>query len=101
MFVVCVTIHIKPGFEQAFIEATFDNARNTRLERANVRFDFLRAEEDPGRFFLYEAYQGKEDFAAHQQTPHYLRWKQAVADMMREPRSGIKHQSLFFGDQAS
>ena len=98
MYVVAVTVHVKPPFVESFIEATMDNARNTRHEPGNVRFDVLRAEEDPNRFLFYEAYHSKEDFARHQQTEHYLRWKGAVTDWMAQPRQGIKHTSIFFGD---
>ncbi len=100
MFVVSVTVWVKPGFEQQFIEATLDNARHTRKEAGNVRFDVLQVEEEPGRFLLYECYLSREDFARHQQTDHYLRWKQTVADWMAQPRQGIKHRALFFGDAA-
>lgn len=98
MYVVAVTVCVKPEALQAFIDATLDNARNTRREPGNVRFDVLQSEEDPARFLLYEVYQAKEDFAAHQQTPHYLRWKSAVADWMARPRQGVRHKSLFFGE---
>lgn len=98
MHVVAVTIFVKPGFVTQFIEATLDNARNTRREPGNLRFDVLRAEEDPTRFMLYEAYKAKEDFAKHQQTEHYLRWKSTVADWMAQPRQGVKHHTIFFGD---
>ena len=100
MYVVAVTVHVKPEFVPPFIEATLDNARNTRREAGNVRFDVLRCREDAGRFLLYEAYLTADDFARHQQTEHYLRWKQAVADGMAQPRQGVKHDSLFFGDAA-
>jgi autoinducer 2-degrading protein len=100
MYVVCVTVFVQSEHVEAFKTATFDNARNTRHEPGNVRFDFLQHEEDPARFFIYEAYHRKEDFAAHQQTPHYLRWKNAVAPWMAQPRQGVRHTSLFFGDQA-
>lgn len=98
MHVVAVTIFVKPEFVTQFIEATLDNARNTRREPGNLRFDVLRAEEDPTRFMLYEAYKAKEDFAKHQQTEHYLRWKSTVADWMAQPRQGVKHHTIFFGD---
>jgi len=99
MYVVSVTVFVKPPCVQRFIESTLDNARNSRGEPGNVRFDVLQAEGEPTRFLLYEAYRTKEDFALHQQTEHYLRWKQIVADYMAQPRQGVKHQSLFFGDQ--
>jgi len=98
MYVVCVTVHVKPPFVQSFLQATLDNARHTRREKGNLRFDVLSAEEDPARFMLYEAYGSKEDFAAHQQTEHYLRWKQTVAGWMAQPRQGVRHHSIFFGD---
>ena len=98
MHVVAVTIFVKPESVTQFIEATLDNARNTRREPGNLRFDVLRAEEDPARFMLYEAYKAKEDFAKHQQTEHYLRWKSTVADWMAQPRQGVKHHTIFFGD---
>lgn len=98
MYVVAVTVLAKPEFVERFVEATLDNARNTRREPGNVRFDVLRAEEDPNRFMLYEAYHTKNDFVKHQQTEHYLQWKAKVADWMAQPRQGVKHQSIFFGD---
>lgn len=98
MYVVSVTVHVKPDQLDCFIHASLDNARNTRQEPGNVRFDVLQAEDDPSRFLLYEAYNSKNDFAKHQQTPHYLRWKERVADAMAQPRQGVKHHSLFFGD---
>lgn len=98
MYVVCVTIFVKGEFLQRFIDATFDNATNTRKEPGNVRFDVIQAEEDRARFMLYEAYETKDDFVKHQQTEHYLRWKMAVADWMAQPRQGVRHHALFFGD---
>ncbi len=98
MYVVSVTVYVKPESVKDFIAASLDNARHTRQEPGNLRFDVSRAEDDPGRFLLYEAYRAKDDFAKHQQTEHYLRWKSAVADWMAQPRQGVRHVSLFFGD---
>lgn len=101
MYVVAVTIYVKPEQVPAFVDATLDNARHTRREPGNIRFDVLRAEDEPTRFLLYEVYNEKDDFARHQQTEHYLRWKSAVADWMAQPRQGVKHIPVFFGDQAT
>lgn len=95
MYVVCVTVRVKPEHADHFRSATLANARGTRAEPGNVRFDVLQAEDDPGRWFLYEAYRTKDEFAAHQRTPHYLAWKEAVAPWMAEPRQGVKHRSVF------
>jgi len=99
MYIVCVTVHVVPQHVQDFIQATLENARQSRLtEPDNVRFDVLQAEADPAQFFLYEVYRVKEGFARHQQTPHYLRWKEAVAPWMAVPRQGVRHVSLFPGE---
>ena len=100
MYVVCVTIHVKPEHVRTFIPATLENARNTRNEPGNVRFDLLQAEDDPARFFLYEVYHSKPDFVTHQQTPHYLKWRDTVQDWMAQPRQGVRHHTLFFDGAA-
>lgn len=98
MYVVSVTVFVKPESVQPFIEAVVDNARNTRNEPGNLRFDVSQAEDDKSRFLLYEVYKTKDDFVKHQQTPHYLRWKEAVGPWMAQPRQGVKHTSLFPAD---
>lgn len=98
MYVVCVSIHVVEGRAGEFVAATLENARATRREAGNLRFDVLRQEQDPNRFTLYEAYRTAGDFAAHQQTAHYLRWREVVAGWMAEPRAGTRHTSLFFGE---
>lgn len=101
MYVVAVTIFVKPEFVEQFIAATLDNASNTRKEPNNLRFDIVRAEDDANRFMLYEVYKARDDFAAHQQTEHYLRWKAKVTDWMSQPRQAVKHDKvIFFGDAA-
>lgn len=94
MFVVCVSIQVKPGTEAQFLAATRANHAATRSEPDNVRFDVLQQADSPVHFFLYEVYRSPAAFAAHQQTPHYLAWREAVAPLMAEPRRGLKHHSL-------
>ena len=94
MYVVSVTVFVKPEFVDRFIEASKANASGARQEPGCVRFDVLRCEDDPHRFLFYEVYRKKDDLAAHQKTPHYLKWKETVADWMAQPRQGVKHVSL-------
>ena len=95
MYVVCVTVHVTPGQADAFLRATIENASQSRHEQGNVRFDVLQAEADPNQFFLYEVYRSKEDLVLHQQTPHYLKWKETVAAWMAVPRQGVRYLSRF------
>ena len=98
MYIVAVNIQVKPEHVDAFLAATLDNARNTRTEPGNIRFDVIQNEDDPTRFMLYEVYTSKDGFLAHQQTPHYLRWRNVAPDMMAQPRTSAKYLPRFFGD---
>lgn len=95
VYVVCVRIEVLADHLAEFVEATLANARGTRREPGNARFDVLRHTGDPNRFFLYEAYTDEDAFAAHQQTPHYLTWRETVAPWMAVPRIGDRHVSVF------
>ena len=97
-YAVCVSIHVKAEFVDQFVEATLDNARGSRREAGNLRFDVLRREDDPTRFFLYEIYTDRESFASHQKTEHYVRWRDSVTEWMAEPRVGLRHVPIFYGD---
>lgn len=99
MYIVCVRVHVKPERVQDFETAILANARGTRTEPGNLRFDVSREEADATRFLLYEAYRTPEDFVAHQKTPHYLAFRDQVADWMAEPRVGVRHVSLFPNDE--
>ncbi len=94
MYVVCVTVFVEPGRGGDFIAATLENRKGTRREPGNVRFDVLRVADDEDRFFLYEVYRTPEDFAKHQQTEHYLTWRETVQDWMAQKRQGVKHFSI-------
>jgi autoinducer 2-degrading protein len=99
MYVACVNVFVKPEFVEPFKAAILDNASNTRKEPGNIRFDVCQGDEDPTRFVLYEVYRTKEDFARHQETVHYLRWKNAVTDWMAQPRQSGKFRPIFFGEE--
>lgn len=100
MYVVSVQVHVRAGHVREFIEAIVDNARHTRSEPGNVRFDVLRHEQDETRFLLHEVYRTPADFTAHQQTPHYFRFRDTVAEWMAEPRVGTRYTSVFPADDA-
>ena len=99
MLVVHVHVHVKPECIEAFRQATLDNARNSVREPGIARFDVAQQADDPTRFTLVEAYRTAEAPAAHKATAHYARWRDAVADMMAEPRTAVKHANLFPPDE--
>ncbi|GAB4175011.1 MAG: (4S)-4-hydroxy-5-phosphonooxypentane-2,3-dione isomerase [Rhodocyclaceae bacterium] len=95
MHVTLVHGNVKPEFIDDFIAATRVNHEASIREPGNRRFDVLQSAEVPYRFVLYEAYASAEDAAAHRQTPHYFKWREAVKHMMEEPRTGIVWKALF------
>lgn len=95
MHVTLVHVRVKPERIAEFIEATRRNHEASIAEPGNRRFDILRSPEDPARFVLYEAYAEAADAAAHKQTAHYAAWRDAVADMMAEPRRGEPWHCLY------
>ena len=95
MYIVLVHTHIKPEFLDAFRAASIENARNSLLEPGISRFDVIQEVEDLTRFILVEVYRTPEDNAKHKETAHYARWRDTVAEMMAEPRKGIKYSNVF------
>ncbi|MCC6735456.1 MAG: antibiotic biosynthesis monooxygenase [Bauldia sp.] len=95
MHVTIVTVHVKAERVAAFIAATEANHEASIRENGNRRFDVLQSKDDPTRFVLYEAYASKADADAHKATPHYLAWRETVADWMAEPRVGVAYAGLF------
>lgn len=89
-----VHVQVKPENVQEFIEASLENAQASSNEPGNRRFDVLQSADDPSNFILYEAYATAEDATAHKGTQHYLKWREAVADWMAEPRKGVQYKGL-------
>ena len=94
MIILIVQIHVKADAVTAFEAATEDNAANSRLEPGVVRFDVLQEQQDATRFALVEVYRDQPAVAAHKTTAHYLRWRDAVADLMAELRVGVAYSNL-------
>ena len=99
MFIVHVFVHVKSDQVAAFKEATLDNASNSVQEPGIARFDVVQQQDDPTRFVLVEVYRTPEAPARHKETAHYLKWRDTVADMMAKPRSAIKYDNVFPGEE--
>jgi quinol monooxygenase YgiN len=99
MLVVCVQVHVKREFVEAFRDATLENASNSVHEPGVARFDVLQQSDDPTRFLLCEVYRTPADPARHKETAHYQTWRDTVADMMAEPRSSSRYDSVFPDEQ--
>ena len=50
---------------------------------------------DPAHVLLTEVYRDDEGAAAHKLTPHYAAWRDAVAEMMAQPRRSERYSAVF------
>lgn len=98
MLVVHVHVHVKPEFVVAFQQATVENARHSVQEPGIARFDVIQQADDPTCFILVEVYRTPEAPARHKETAHYQVWRDAVAEMMAEPRASVKYTNIFPDD---
>jgi quinol monooxygenase YgiN len=99
LVIVHVQVHVKPDAVAAFRAASLDNARDSVTEPGVARFDVVQSVEDPTRFVLVEVYRTPDAQAAHKETAHYKRWRDAVADLMAEPRTSVRYGNVFPDDR--
>jgi quinol monooxygenase YgiN len=97
MLVVHVFVHVKSDQVEAFRAASIENAKESVREMGIARFDVIQQQEDPTRFVLVEVYRAPSDPARHKETTHYQIWLDAVESMMAEPRTSVKYNSVFPG----
>src|SRR6267154_3901522 len=95
MLVVHVHVRIRPGQVGDFLAATLVNARVSLAEPGVLRFDVVQDEADAAHVVLVEVYRDANASAAHKLTPHYAAWRDAVAEMMAEPRQSVKFSAVF------
>jgi quinol monooxygenase YgiN len=95
MFVVNVSIRVKPDKIEEFKEATRRNHEGSVKEPGCLRFDALQGAEDETLFCLYEVYRAAADLDAHRETEHFKRWRETAEPLMAEPRTRIFYNSVF------
>ena len=100
MYVVTVDVFVKPEALEPFLAAMKDNAHNSRLEPGCARFDIAQGEADPTHIFLYELYRTQADFEVHKTTAHFLRWRDAIADLLAKPSQSARHLDVDLTDDA-
>jgi (4S)-4-hydroxy-5-phosphonooxypentane-2,3-dione isomerase len=98
MLIVVVSVKVKPERVGDFRRETLANARESVKEPGIARFDVLQDKDDASHFALVEVYRTPDAPAAHRQTAHYAAWRDAVEEMMAEPRSRIQFENVFPDD---
>ena len=95
MLIVHVHVRVSPGRVGDFLAATVVNARASLAEPGVLRFDVIQDQADPDHVVLVEVYRDAEASAAHKLTPHYAAWRDAVAEMMAQPRESVRYAAVF------
>jgi len=95
MLVIHIDIRVRAADLPDFLTAMEHNATNSLLEPGVLRFDAVQDNDDPTHIALVEVYRDRAAHEAHRQSAHYLAWREAVADMMAEPRKGVQFSPLF------
>jgi quinol monooxygenase YgiN len=90
MFVVLVSLRVRPDKEEEFLLHMGENARSSLADEAGcLRFDVLQDTADPLHFTLYEIYADDDAFHQdHLSTPHFRTWRSRAADIL-EPDSQV------------
>jgi quinol monooxygenase YgiN len=96
MYGLIVTINIKPGFKDQFMEALMEDARGSvNNEPGCLRFDVLEDSEEPNRIYLMEEYRDEAAFQAHTQQPHMTKWRDAVKDWFASPTQVSRTSGIY------
>ncbi len=95
MLIQMVTVHIKEGHDQEFLEAFKLNYEGTRQEPGNIRFDVLRDESNPNTFLIYEVFESADAVEAHRGTEHYKECMRRIEPIQSAPRSKLFYKAEF------
>jgi (4S)-4-hydroxy-5-phosphonooxypentane-2,3-dione isomerase len=98
MIIMHVFVQVKSEYIEAFRTATIENASNSVQEPGVARFDVIQQADDPTHFMLLEVYRSADAPARHKETTHYLKWRDAVTEMMAAPRTAINYINVFPDD---
>jgi (4S)-4-hydroxy-5-phosphonooxypentane-2,3-dione isomerase len=86
MLALIVSLKVKPDQRDRFLAAAEDDSIcSVRDEPGCLRFDVLQDQSDQNHFFFHEVYRDDEAFQAHQQTPHFRRWREAAGQVLDGP----------------
>jgi autoinducer 2-degrading protein len=75
MICMLIEVRVKPSALDEFLEViTYDAVHSEGDEPGCLRFDVLRDNDDPLKFYFYEVYKDKAAQMAHREMPHFAKW---------------------------
>lgn len=95
MYVIIAPIQIKEGSKDQFMAAIIEDAKGSvNDEPGCLRFDVIQDAGDENRIWLYEVYRDEAAFQAHTQAPHFIKFRDATADIRVEGIQGAARGSF-------
>ena len=95
MYVIIAPIQIREGHKEQFMQAIIEDAKGSvNDEPGCLRFDVIQDAGDENRIWLYEVYQDEAAFQAHTQAPHFIKFRDATADIRVEGIQGAARGSV-------
>jgi autoinducer 2-degrading protein len=75
MICMLIEVHVKPSALDEFLKVIeYDAVHSVGDEPGCMRFDVLRDNDDPLKFFFYEVYRDETARLAHRKMPHFAKW---------------------------
>jgi len=84
-FALFVTLTLEPDSKEKFMPLIQQNAASSLADEAGCqRFDVLlpRKDDNENTVYLYECYDDKDAFVAHQASPHYTQFNKAGGSLI-------------------
>lgn len=95
MYVIIAPIQIREGHKEQFMQAIIEDAKGSvNDEPGCLRFDVIQDAGDENRIWLYEVYRDEAAFQAHTQAPHFIKFRDATADIRVEGIQGAARGSV-------
>ncbi len=77
----------KPGCAEEVAQRLAEYGRSVKAEPGNVIFAPNRRQDDPDRFFVFEAYADEDAFQAHLAAPYGGPFNEELEKLIKEPAS--------------
>lgn len=94
MLIMLAFVHVTDDGIEKFAAASTANALESIKEPGCKAFNVIQQNDDPSKFVLHEIYDDQAALDRHKETAHYAAWRDAVADIMAEPRYGLKYSAV-------
>lgn len=84
MFIVAAELAVDPDQHERFKAHVLENARLARTTEKGCRqFDVCVDAQKPGQFFLYEVYEDRAAFDAHQASAHLKAFREQAGSLLK------------------